>query len=251
MWALLPLKQFAYAKQRLAEVLCDEERYHLFEAMVKDVLSVLHGHPDIEGTWVVSDDPVAEMLAAEYGAEWVTESILRARGLNWSVQAGVTALARRGVHDVMVIHGDLPLLTCSEISKLVAAHRKLRGVEAQSKPSMTIVPDVRFQGSNCLVCSPASSMHYRFGKESFSAHLGEAEQLGMEVQIMEIPGIMLDIDTPADLIHLVGHAGGVAAKHSHDYVHSIGLPDRLGVGQVTPKKPVRAGIHWVSQGGSV
>ena len=251
MWALLPLKQFVYAKQRLAEVLSDKERYCLFEAMVKDVLSILHGHPDIEGTWVVSDDPVAEMLAAEYGAEWVTESILRARGLNWSVQAGVAALAKRGVHDVMVIHGDLPLLTRSEISKLVAAHRNPSCAESQTKPRMTIVPDVRLQGSNCLVCSPASRMNYRFGKESFHAHLNEAERLGMQIQVMEIPGLMLDIDTPADLMHLVGHAGGVAAKHSHDYVHSIGLPDRLGIGKSAPRKPMGAGIHWVSQGGPV
>ena len=251
MWALLPLKQFAYAKQRLSEVLCDEERYRLFEAMVKDVLSVLHGHPDLEGTLVVSEDPLAESLAAAYGAEWVTESSLRARGLNWTVHAGVGALAARGVHDVMVIHGDLPLLTRSEISKLVAGHRSQPGVEAQSKPRMTIVPDVRLQGSNCLVCSPASRMHYRFGKESFSAHVDEAERLDMQVQVMEIPGIMLDIDTPADLMHLVGHAGGVAAKHSHDYVHGIGLPDRLGVGKVTPKKPESAGSHRVTQGGLV
>ncbi|WP_226702778.1 2-phospho-L-lactate guanylyltransferase [Microbulbifer elongatus] len=249
MWALLPLKQFAYAKQRLAEVLGDEERYRLFEAMVKDVLSILQGHPDIDGIWVVSDDPVVESLAAEYGAEWVTESILRARGLNWSVQAGVAALAKRGIHEVMVIHGDLPLLTRSELSKLVAAHRHCTGAEPQSKPRMTIVPDVRFQGSNCLVCSLASRMNYRFGNASFGIHVDEAERLGFEVQVVEVPGIMLDIDTPADLMHLVGHAGGVAAKHSHVYVHNIGLPDRLGVGRVPPRPPVVSGVHRITQGG--
>jgi len=66
-WAILPLKDFVDAKQRLSGVLTDHERRHLFHAMVEDVLDVLAGHPALEQTVIVSDDPGAESLAERYG----------------------------------------------------------------------------------------------------------------------------------------------------------------------------------------
>lgn len=98
MWALVPLKNFAQAKQRLSAVLNPEERRGLFEAMAKDVLSILKSHPDIENTLVVSVDPVARQLATQYDAEFLDESNFKFRdsntgGLNATVQAAVDGLA--------------------------------------------------------------------------------------------------------------------------------------------------------------
>ena len=63
MWAVLPLKDFVSAKQRLSGVLSATERRRLFHAMVEDVLSVLIQAPSIVGIVIVSDDPTAALMA--------------------------------------------------------------------------------------------------------------------------------------------------------------------------------------------
>lgn len=246
MWALLPLKQFAYAKQRLSSVLSGEERYRLFTAMVKDVLTVLQQHPDIQGTLIISDDPTVESLAAEYHAEWLTEAGLQVRGLNAAVQAGVDVLARRGIDDVMVVHGDLPLLTIEEITCLVEAHRQQVSATAAEvpRPLLTVIPDERRVGTNCLLCSPASRMTYCFGTDSFLAHVAQASRCGLSLQVLGLPGLMCDIDTPVDLISLVQRANADTAKHSFDFIQASGLPARLARSQ--SREPAGLHFHQVS-----
>lgn len=244
MWALLPLKKFAHAKQRLSGVLSAEERYQLFEVMVKDVLSVLLRHPGIERTLIISDDPAAKKLAADYSAELLSESGLQVSGLNSAVQAGVDVLAKRGINDVMVVHGDLPLLTVGEITCLLEAHRKKgetsKGTSAN--PMLTIVPDERREGTNCLLCTPASRLTYCYGRHSFLAHAAQASRIGLPLQVLRLPGMMCDIDTPADLVNLLQRATSDIAVHSYDYIHSIGLAGRLGL--ATPESTAPVGLHY-------
>ena len=244
MWALLPLKEFAHAKQRLSGVLSAGERYQLFEAMVRDVLSVLLRHPDIERTLIISDDPAAKTLAAEYRAELLSESGLQVNGLNPAVQAGVDVLAKRGIDDVMVVHGDLPLLTHGEITCLLEAHRQQGEASdaTSANPMLTIIPDERREGTNCLLCTPASSLTYCYGRQSFLAHATQASRIGLPLQVLRLPGLMCDIDTPADLVNLVQRATPDIAVHSYDYIHSIGLAGRLGL--VTPESTVPVGLHY-------
>ena len=68
MWAILPLKDFVSAKQRLSGVLSASERRRLFHAMVEDVLSALSHAETIDSIVIVSDDPAASLLAERYGA---------------------------------------------------------------------------------------------------------------------------------------------------------------------------------------
>ena len=90
-WAVLPLKDFVNAKQRLSGVLAPHERRHLFHTMVEDVLDVLANHPLIENTVIVSDDPSAELLADRYQLSCWPESSLAlapaAKGLSAVVDA--------------------------------------------------------------------------------------------------------------------------------------------------------------------
>ncbi|WP_346839469.1 2-phospho-L-lactate guanylyltransferase [Microbulbifer sp. SAOS-129_SWC] len=248
MWALLPLKEFAHAKQRLAGILSAEERVQLFEAMVKDVLSVLRRHPDIERTLIISDDPLAKKLAADYGAELLSEAGLQVSGLNPAVQAGVDVLARRGIDDVMVIHGDMPLLTPNEITRLLQAHRQQGGAIAgrSASPMLTIIPDERREGTNCLVCTPASTLTYCYGRQSFLAHATQASRIGLPLQVLRLPGLMCDIDTPVELVKLVQLASSSVAVHSYDCIHSIGLAGRLGLATSEPTAPVGLHYHRVS-----
>ena len=226
MWALLPLKNFADAKLRLSGVLAPEERRGLFLAMVKDVLSVLQSHADIDNILVISEDVSARQLADQYTAELLTESDLNVHGLNASVQAGMAVLQGRGIEEVMVIHGDLPLISAAEITHLVGVHRE-QAANHPSNAAVTIAPDQRREGTNCLVCSPASDMVFYYGANSFRLHTLKANQLGLPFQMVCLSGVATDIDTPKDLLALCEQATITRATHSYRYLQAQGLIHRL------------------------
>ena len=71
--AVLPVKRFDAAKQRLAAGIDAARRPELAAAMVADVLEAIGAARTIERTIVVSGDPLAQELAAEAGAEVVPD----------------------------------------------------------------------------------------------------------------------------------------------------------------------------------
>ena len=66
--AILPIKSFDQAKQRLSETLDPVTRRVLAEAMFSDVLVALRRSQLIERVLVVSGDHGAQRIAAGYGA---------------------------------------------------------------------------------------------------------------------------------------------------------------------------------------
>ena len=70
-WAAVPVKEFAGAKQRLSPTLTSEQRQALAAAMLEDVLAALAKAP-LAGIMVNTADPVASELARRYGARVVT-----------------------------------------------------------------------------------------------------------------------------------------------------------------------------------
>src|SRR4051812_35153388 len=149
MWALLPLKSFAEAKQRLAGALSPVERAALARAMAEDVLSVLRQCPDLERIFVVSRDSEAEALARAQRAEFLPEPPLERSGLNPVVGRSVERLSAEGAAEIVIVHGDLPLLGSEELQRLLDAHR------AGGVAAATLMPDRAQDGTNVLAWSPA------------------------------------------------------------------------------------------------
>lgn len=220
MWAVLPAKNFSYAKQRLAGLLTPEERRNLFHAMLEDVLSVLSEHPLIQGVVLVSDDPTARLLAEQYQVEYLDESGLFAKGLNAVVQAAVQSLSRRGIHEVMVIHGDLPLISLAEITKLITTHRNAK------RPALTIAPDRHQEGTNCLICTPATAINYCYGNSSLTKHVRQAAEIGASVQLVDLPGASFDIDWPNDVLELINRSELAAGKRTISYLKNSDIGAR-------------------------
>lgn len=229
MQVLLPLKEFAAAKQRLAGVLSAPERAQLFEAMVDDVLNVLTAHPAIERVVICSRDRAAAWLARYYEVEFLHEEQLplpTAGGLNAVVNAAARRCAAQGVSDLMVVHGDLPLLGDADIERFVAAHRATRG------PAVTIAPDRRHSGTNLLAWRALPRFETRYGIDSLQRHCAQARALGAELAVCDLPGACCDIDEPEDLLLLGGmpatnEGAGRVATRTLSYLQGSGIAARL------------------------
>lgn len=240
MWAVVPVKCLAEAKQRLSGVLTPGERYGLSRAMLQDVLTTLSRSADLAGITLVSPDPDVKSLAAKFNCEYLSEADLGVTGLNAAVDATVARLAAAGIDDVMIVHGDLPMFDSEELSSLLRAHVSSTGA------IVTIVTDRHGVGSNCVIASPASSLKYCFGEDSLRRHVARARNKGMTAKIERLPGASLDVDTPEDLRQLIAVTDLERAAHTHRYVASIGLCMPLVSTKDRSPKPLRS-PHSVHQ----
>lgn len=189
--ALVPLKDLVQAKTRLAGLLDPSQRRALAQAMVEDVLAVLAAHPEIRRTTLVSDDPGAGLLAEKYGVDYLPESSLGCRGLNAVVQRASEQLLAKDESPLVVLHGDLPLLSYHDISVVLQAQRQLSG--------LVVACDRQGRGTNLLAFAASCAPRFRFGPDSCARHLAWAHSAAIPVRVLQRPGIGLDIDEAADL----------------------------------------------------
>ena len=189
--AILPVKRFHAAKQRLAAGLDGEQRRNLAAAMVADVLEAIGEARTIERTILVSGDPVAQELAAEAGAEVVPDP---ADGGH--VEAALAGIARaevEGAECVVLLPGDCPLLDPRERDRL------LTGLPERY---VGIVPDRHGTGTNALALRPPDAIVPAFGEGSSARHVALAREAGIPFGVEELSSLGLDLDTPADVIAL-------------------------------------------------
>jgi 2-phospho-L-lactate guanylyltransferase len=108
--------------------------------------------------------------------------------------------------------GDIPLVTADEITALLDRHLPA--------PSFTIVPSHDEMGSNAVVVSPPARVPLTFGDDSYFPHLATARRHGIEPQVVRLPGIGRDIDTPEDIAEFVRYRSQTRAQaflDRHDY----------------------------------
>ena len=189
--AVLPVKRFDAAKQRLAAGIAEDRRRELAAAMVADVLDAIAEARSIERLIVVSGDPIAQELAAKAGAEVVPDP--EDAGHVQAAQAGIARAEAEGAERVALLAGDCPLLDPRELDRL------LTGVPGSY---VGIVPDRHGTGTNALLLSPPGAIVPAFGEGSRQRHVDAARAAGIPFGIEELPSIELDLDTPADVIAL-------------------------------------------------
>jgi 2-phospho-L-lactate guanylyltransferase len=187
-WAVVPVKETAAAKQRLAGLLSAGARRQLALAMLADVLQAVDGVPELAGIAVVTVDRAAAEIALSLGALVWSEGARD--GHTGAVMAAAGRLAARG-SAMLTVPGDVPLVSAADLRRLLSTHR--------ATPGFTIVPARDERGSNAIVCSPADLVPLRFGPDSFFPHLAAARACGVEPTTVHLPRIALDIDEPADL----------------------------------------------------
>lgn len=190
--AVLPVKSFSRAKQRLGDALGGDQREQLAAAMVADVLSALGAVVEIDDVVVVTAEPLAARAAERAGVTVVGDP--QEAGQSAAALRGIDAALVRGAERALLVPGDCPALDPHDLARLLG-----RAVEP---PSVVIVPDRHGSGTNALLLSPPGVVAPSFGAGSFARHAALARAVGATVKVCELPSLGLDVDTPDDLAAL-------------------------------------------------
>jgi 2-phospho-L-lactate guanylyltransferase len=75
-----------------------------------------------------------------------------------------------------------------------------------------LVPAGDGRGTNAAFRRPADLFPLRFGNDSFKPHHAAAQATGRPCVILQLPGIAVDVDNPADLQQLVALPGDTRAQ---------------------------------------
>ena len=184
--AILPVKSFGAAKQRLGSLLGSGSRQALAQAMFQDVLASLRKVEGIERIVVVASEPSVEFAADEQVTLLEDElsegqSAATAAGIRWAVASGFER--------VLLVPGDTPLLSQTEIDALLA----------NAPEEVVIVPDRHGTGTNGLLLRPPTAIEPSFGPDSLGRHVAAAEAAGVTHRIERVPSLVFDVDTSEDL----------------------------------------------------
>jgi len=189
--AILPVKRFGAAKQRLAAGVGKERRATIVAAMLEDVLEAIGATRLVERTIVVTSEPRAVELAATVGCEIVADP--DEGGHSGAALAGIARAQELGAECVVMLPGDCPLLDTRELERL------LTGVPSNY---VTVVPDRHGTGTNALVLAPPDAIAPAFGEGSCERHVAAAREAGVPHSVEELPSLALDLDTPTDIVAL-------------------------------------------------
>jgi 2-phospho-L-lactate guanylyltransferase len=210
-YAILPVKRFERAKQRLGGTLSDGSRWALAEAMVTDVLVALRRSKAVDHVLVVTCEPRAESLAIGWGADVIADP--QERSHSNAATLGIRAAVERGATRVLLVPGDCPSLDPDEVDELLS-----------DGPGVRVVPDRHGTGTNALVLDPPEAIAPGFGPGSCERHVDRAREEGVHWEIRHTPSLTLDVDTREDLEALqdalAASTGGAA--------HTRGMLARLG-----------------------
>src|SRR6476660_6911537 len=183
-WAIIPVKPLGAGKSRLAAVLGAEQRAALNKHLFGCVLNATLGVFKPDRVAIVTADPLLLPLMRGQGLHALEDT---GGGLNAALDLACRYAAARGARAIAVLPSDLPGITADDVKALVA----------NLKPASccVIAPDEQEEGTNALALTPPTFDFFRFGPNSFQAHLELAKTRGMTVRILRRPGLAHDLDT--------------------------------------------------------
>jgi len=198
---LIPVKSLANAKQRLASVLDQPTRTRLAQAMLFDVLETLGTWTNRPNIGIVTSDPFALELARRFEFQIIPDNANRSE--TDAIEMATRFCEAQGVDSTLVIPGDIPLISVSELEKIL---------EAAPDQGSVLVPAADGRGTNAAWRRPAGLFPLRFGNDSFKPHLTAARATQKPCVVLSLPGIALDIDNPSDLRQLAEAPGETRAQ---------------------------------------
>ncbi len=198
---LVPVKNLAQAKQRLAAVLDQPARTQLAQAMLEDVLAALAGWAGRPAVAIVTSDPFAAELARHHGFEIIPDPVNP--GETGAIEMATEICVARGAESTLVIPADIPLIEASELELIL---------ENAPAAGSVLVPAADGRGTNAAFRRPANLFPLRFGNDSFKPHHASAQATGKPCIVLQLPGIAVDVDNPEDLEQLIKLPGETRAQ---------------------------------------
>ena len=186
-WALVPVNTRALCKTRLAGRLAADSRLLLVRLMLERALTALRESRTVDRVAVVS--PERDTVPAD-----VPMLPDRGGGLNDALEAARQTLIERGARELVVLQGDLPLVTADDIDRLVESGRR---------SGFALATDAAGTGTNALFVTLTVPFRFQFGPGSRFLHMDEAARVGLQAQLLRADGFALDVDGPADLAELL------------------------------------------------
>lgn len=217
-FALLPVKDPSQAKQRLCGILSPEQRQQLARLMFEQVLAALLRVRGLDRVVVASSDAGILRRAAAAGAVALAET--SQNGHSDSADGAARKCMQWGATTLALVPIDVPLLQSADVELV------LRAAQALPSPRLVIVPSADGAGTNALVRTPPDVIESRFGPGSFAAHLSQAREKQVAVEVARPQGLVFDLDTPSDVAQFLRRkpAGPVA-----DFLRDSGVLQMPGV----------------------
>jgi len=211
---LVPIKNTASAKQRLASILDQPARTQLAQAMLTDVLTAIHDWKNRPTVGIVTSDSYAVKLADQYHFEVIPDP--DNPGETSAIEMATRVCVERAEESTLVIPADIPLIQSWELEEIYR--------HAPAEGSL-LVPAGDGRGTNAVLRRPANLFPLRFGNDSFKPHHAAAQATGKTCVVLNhLPGIAVDVDNPPDLRQLLSLPGETRAQR---LAKSWNLPERL------------------------
>jgi 2-phospho-L-lactate guanylyltransferase len=197
MFTIIPVKPFVQAKTRLTPILSPGERGMLSYRLLQRTIGLAR---QVSEVVVISRDGAARRAAKEAGAWALVESESE---LNPALRQAAGWVIARGSRTILILPGDLPLLTLSDLTALIEA--------GGTEPAAVIAPSRRLDGTNALLLRPPGLIPFSFGPDSFNKHCQAARAAGIEPVIYHSDTLAFDLDLPQDLADWQAHGCKVSS----------------------------------------
>jgi len=186
LWTLIPAKSFSQSKRRLTELLGEADCARLSAALLSHTVRVARQALVERPVIVVTPDREVAGVAIAAGADRAI--MVTSSGLN--AQLSEAAQQIPAEDDLLVVHGDLPLLHSGDILATIA-----------TQGPVVIAPDHAGTGTNALL-QRTPTRQFAFGPGSCTQHDTWARERGLTPAYVYREGLARDLDDPADFERL-------------------------------------------------
>ncbi|RNJ74570.1 MAG: 2-phospho-L-lactate guanylyltransferase [Thaumarchaeota archaeon S15] len=184
--AVIPVKSLESAKSRLG--LGPAARAGVCAAMLEEVLGAVMSS-SVSSAVVVTRDARAAAIASAAGAQAIDDPL--ESGVNDAVALADGVASGHAMS--LVVPQDIPLVSARDIDAIL---------HLAPRRGSLVVPSSRLDGTNALVRTPPCAHATHYDEDSHRIHVTAARRAGLRSTVALVRGIMLDVDTRADLDHV-------------------------------------------------
>lgn len=213
--AVIPVRGSSSAKTRLAPLFTEDERLALVWSMLRRLVEEIAASRSVDRALVVTRDPEAVEGHVPHGGDVSVLLQPGNTGLNASLDLGRDWARGHGYDVVLVLPGDLPLVTSTDIRAMIEAPGPL-----------VVATDRAEDGTNALRIDlgdwAGEPFRFCMGPGSAGHHIAQARATGNRMTTLFRPGIAHDLDTPRDWADLTSHRQRALLQDIHDSLSAAG-----------------------------